>query len=255
MSSVGTNNYLNYLTAIVKPEQSGKTYEMIEAMIAYRREIETSNIIPIDIIITDLNISLINQTYDRLEEKLFYSNNEDDYIKDIFKNHRLISFNSKDKRFKSKNDVYMRIEEDYSYLRNDDSDSDCDSLSELENDRINGSIICCCCHKQRWMDLFGDGNIRDSLIYKINRLRTKDIKFKFNIWCDEVDVYIDKIEKYIYPMIDHKSINLVINGLSATVEKLYKKYNCLKIKPYKRTYVQDLYHNWSVIIFLKKRLN
>lgn len=241
MTTTTNTTFLSCLTAIVKPEQSGKTFEMIERIISDRKKAKNSNIIPIDIIFTDLNITLVNQTISRLQEKLIYTDEEDSQLKELFKNHNFISFNSKEKKYKNKDSVLSQIREDYDYLRNTDSDSESD-IDDSNN--INGTIIACCCHKQRWIDIFGE-DIKSSLIYKINRLKTSTTKFKFTIWCDEFDIYIKHIEYYIKPFTESKKIDITINGLSATIEKVYKRYDTFQIQPLEKTYIEELYHNWD----------
>lgn len=241
MTTTPNTKFLSCLTAIVKPEQSGKTFEMIEKIISDRKKSINSNIIPIDIIFTDLNITLVNQTISRLQEKLIYTDEEETQLKELFKNHNFMSFNSKDKQYKNKDSVLSQIREDYDYLRNTDSDSESD-IDDSNN--IDGTIIACCCHKQRWTDIFGD-DIKNSIIYKINRLKTTTTKFKFTIWCDEFDIYIKHIEHYIRPFTENKKIDITINGLSATIEKVYKRYDTFQIQPLKKTYIEELYHNWD----------
>ena len=248
MSDILSNTYLTNIVAYVKPEQSGKTFEMIESIITQRKNNIDSNIIPIDIIITDLNISLVNQTIDRVKEKLYFSEDEDHYLKDLFEKHRFISFNSKDKKYKNMTAVLSEIRDDYDYLLNDDSDSDSDSELNTNNreGKKNGTIISCCRHEQRWKDLFGDNNMKKSIIYKLYKIsKSNSTKFKFTIWCDEFDVYIKNIEKYIKPFMNKNTIDISVNGLSATIENVYKKYDTFKIKPFERTYIQELYHNWD----------
>jgi len=245
MSTTTNTKFLSCLTAIVKPEQSGKTFEMIERIISDRKKIINSNIIPIDIILTDLNITLVNQTINRLQDKLIYTDEENDKLKELFKNHNFMSFNSKDKKYKTKESILSQIIEDYDYLRNTDSDSDSDTESDIDDsNKINGTIIACCCHKQRWLDIFGE-DIKNSIIYKINRLKTPTTKFKFTIWCDEFDIYIKHIEHYIRPFTEKKNIDITINGLSATIEKVYEIYDTFQIQPIKQTYIEKLYHNWD----------
>ena len=105
MTTTTNTTFLSCLTAIVKPEQSGKTFEMIERIITDRKKAKNSNIIPIDIIFTDLNITLVNQTISRLQNKLIYTDEEDSQLKELFKNHNFISFNSKEKKYKNKVEV------------------------------------------------------------------------------------------------------------------------------------------------------
>ena len=116
MSSIATNDYLRYIYAYVKPEQSGKTFEMIESIINDRKKNIDSDIIPIDIIITDLNITLVNQTINRVKEKLYYSSEDNQYLQDLFKNHTFISFNSKDKKYNNRDSILQKLNNDYSYL-------------------------------------------------------------------------------------------------------------------------------------------
>ena len=243
MSSIATNDYLRYIYAYVKPEQSGKTFEMIESIINDRKNNIDSNIIPIDIIITDLNITLVNQTINRVKEKLYYSSEDNQYLQDLFKNHSFISFNSKDKKYTNRDSILQKLHDDYSYLRkNDDSDSDTESESDANK---NGTIISCCRHEQRWKDLFGNNNLKESIVYKLNSLRGSGYKFKFTIWCDEFDTYITNIEKYIKPLMNRSSIDISVYGLSATIEKVYKVYDTFQIVPLERTYIQELYHKWD----------
>ena len=243
MSSIATNDYLRYIYAYVKPEQSGKTFEMIESIINDRKKNIDSDIIPIDIIITDLNITLVNQTINRVKEKLYYSSEDNQYLQDLFKNHTFISFNSKDKKYNNRDSILQKLNNDYSYLRkNDDSDSDTESESDANK---NGTIISCCRHEQRWKDLFGNNNLKESIVYKLNSLRGSGYKFKFTIWCDEFDTYITNIEKYIKPLMNRSSIDISVYGLSATIEKVYKVYDTFQIVPLERTYIQELYHKWD----------
>ena len=243
MSDIPSNTYLKKIVAYVKPEQSGKTFEMIESIINNRKNNIDSNIIPIDIIITDLNITLVNQTINRVKEKLYYSNEDNKYLQDLFKNHSFISFNSKDKKYKNKKDVLSELRDDYNYLiKNYDSDSDTESESDANK---NGTIISCCRHEQRWKDLFGNNDFKESIVYRLNSLRGSGYKFKFTIWCDEFDTYITNINKYIEPLMNRNSIDISVNGLSATIEKVYKVYDTFQIVPLERTYIQELYHKWD----------
>lgn len=150
------------ITLICKPEQSGKTFVMIQKIIEEMKE-EDSPYSPINFILCDNNLLLTQQTSERLNSELHEFKINDSH--EIY-----IEFSS-NKRTKYK-----------------------DKISVM------GAITCCnvkniiCCANSIRLDDLWD------IIHKINE--THKDKYCFHIWLDEADKYISSINNTIIPLID-----------------------------------------------------
>lgn len=153
---------MDKITLICKPEQSGKTFVMIQKIIEEMKE-DYSSLTPINFILCDNNLLLTQQTSSRVDMELReFKVNDSDEIYIEFSSH---------KRTKYK-----------------------DKISVM------GAITCCnvkniiCCTNSIRMDDIWD------IIHKVNE--THQHKYEFNIWLDEADKYITFIDTTFRPLIE-----------------------------------------------------
>ena len=234
--------YSDHIHATIKPEQSGKTFYMIEKIkntISLNKNNKQHYLL--NIIINDLNISLVNQTTNRTEE-----------LKEHFEEVRIINFHSKSKDFTNKTTIEAQLILDLDKISDCDSDSDSDSDSDCDtnsdkNKYYNTSIINCCSHPQRFKDIFDK---KDGLIIIImKKCKKKNIDLNIKLYLDEFDKYYPTV-KNNYTNLLQKIIkkkyninNISAEGLTSTLDSIYKEEDKFKITPLKATYVEDLYTN------------
>lgn len=147
-------------TLICKPEQSGKTFVMIEKMIDIYGESSENGTIPLNFIFCDNNLLLSKQTSNRLDNDLAQVYDE---------NKRYLEFSSrKGNKFRTKNDVKIAI---------------------LEENHTN---IICCTNSVRVDDVV-------EIITSLKK-HYKHKQYTFNVWLDEADKYIKAISCQFIPI-------------------------------------------------------
>lgn len=178
-------------TLIVKPEQSGKTFVMLNEIREHLR-MTSDDGYPVNIIISQSNLLQVKQTGERVNG-MMKNDEELMYQQDLETGDMYLEFSSHSNA-NSKGHVLDYI------------------LGETGQNRKPN--ILCCGHPKRFSDIS----------YIISRLRTYmgGERYSINVWCDEADAMINLLHKHIMSIVDRCNINLYC--LTATPDKLIKKY-------------------------------
>lgn len=209
-------------TLIVKPEQSGKTFLMLNeicdimAVVMNNSDDETL----VNFIISQNNLLQVNQTGVRMDNDTGLM-----YYTDMDTGSVYTEFSSK------------------SNTCNKESIS---TYIQHQGSEVGMANVLCCGNGTRFKDIKSiiTGT---SKMYGLRKLEEKYNckKHRINIWCDEADTMVKLLEKSIMPIIDEYDVNLYL--LTATPEKLIKKYGeTLSIYNMENTTL-DIYYGWSDI--------
>ena len=96
--------------------------------------------------------------------------------------------------------------------------------------------IICCTNNIRINDIY-------EIIEKLEKGRfTKDC-FEYKIWLDEADKFTSYIDNTLIPL-SNKYENIEIKLITATPERIFKKYSCINVLPLEDT-VSEEYHGWK----------
>ena len=96
--------------------------------------------------------------------------------------------------------------------------------------------IICCTNNIRINDIY-------EIIEKLEKGRfTKDC-FEYKIWLDEADKFTSYIDNTLIPL-SNKYENIEIKLITATPERIFKKYSCINVLPLEDTVSED-YHGWK----------
>uniref|UniRef100_A0A6C0J9G6 Uncharacterized protein n=1 Tax=viral metagenome TaxID=1070528 RepID=A0A6C0J9G6_9ZZZZ len=195
MSDVLNLNAWERITLITKPEQSGKTFLMIQQIIKDCGDIEDTRQ-TINFIFCSNSLLLTKQTGARVGmSKGLIDIGGEKYI-------RFSSSNEKDS-VKTIDEVFCRI---------------------IRNGVPN---IICCTNKWRVDDV-------PNIIEDLNQSHLLTGNFKFNIWLDEADTAITFISKKFVPLLQsHRNVKL--NLMTATPEKLFNKFKSINVLPLEDT--------------------
>jgi len=193
-------------TLLTKPEQSGKTFLMLQQIVKdFSDEPRNDGKININFIICDNNLLLVLQTGDRVENEL-------NIFKDQDTDEMYVEFSSKSDRA-TRADSIFRL------------------LTGPENIR---NIICC------------SNGIRIPQIYDIitdiNDSHAIQDMFHFNIWYDEADKSLSLISDNFFPLCnDYENISVYL--ITATAEKIIRKFKEIKIWAIENP-TSKQYHGW-----------
>ena len=214
---------------ICKPEQSGKTFIMIQEIIKQLSNNENNIKNIINIIFCDNSLLLTKQTGNRIQENLSEyksisdNNSNDDTSDDDSSNDEVMSTfnieNSKEEyiEFSSKSKKYKCIDSVLGVI----------TYRKIKN-------ILCCTNGTRTDDIY-------DLIETINENNSD--KFYFKIWIDEADKYISQIDRVFKPLVDEYN-NVNVYCITATAKKLFDKYNYMNVFPLENT-TSSNYHGWE----------
>ncbi len=204
MDSIINNYDNNWLrcTLICKPEQSGKTFIMIKHMIDDINSKKHKYRI-INFILCDNSLLLTKQTSNRVDDSIKkYKLDNETYLE--FSSHKRTICNSKDTVF-----------------------------SQIMNNNIDNIISCT--NNTRIEDIV-------TLICQFNNgVLTKE-KFKFKIWLDEADKYVNYISGFFEPLIS-KYKNVYLYCITATPEPIFKEFEYVNVLPIENP-VCEKYHGW-----------
>ena len=192
-------------TLICKPEQSGKTFVMIQQIIKDLGDSEDNKKV-INFIFCANSLLLTKQTSQRINKVLTeYIINGERYIE--FSSHKRTECNNAAA-------VYHAI-----------------VCRDVRN-------IICCTNGKRVTDI-------QSIIDDINRSPNFNAKenFVFKVWLDEADQYTKFIDKVFRPLTSEQK-NVEVNLLTATPHPLFNKYKGMKVFPLENTTLPD-YHGWN----------
>jgi hypothetical protein len=197
--------HLNRFVLICKPEQSGKTFVMIQQIIKGITYPSCDKVV-VNIIFCDNNLLLTRQTSTRVGADLARSL-EIEVNGEIF-----LEFSSHSRTaYHNYNDVIGGI------VRN-----------------INN--VLCCTNRTRVDDTF---EIIEGLQ---DNPETRD-RFFFKIWLDEADKYRGFIDSTFKPLVE-KHDNVALYCITATPKSLFMKYHALNVFPLENTTSPE-YHGWN----------
>tara|TARA_Y100000389_G_C17424256_1_gene498577 strand:- start:60 stop:1715 length:1656 start_codon:yes stop_codon:yes gene_type:complete len=189
------NYWINKFQLIVKPEQSGKTFVMIQQMIKNLNENNNNN--TINFIFCDNNLLLTNQTLHRIGSTNELFNEYQDLDGNTY-----LEFSSHSRtKYKTQESVFHAI-----------------IVKKVRH-------IICCANFKRIDDIY-------NLIEEINVNIAEQYYFK--IWIDEVDKFISYIDNTFNDlMINQHNVNVV--GLTATPKRLFDIYSEINVLPIENT--------------------
>lgn len=196
--------WLNF-QLICKPEQSGKTFIMIQQIIKDITEPMQGKEI-INIIFCDQSLLLVKQTSERVQSDLFK------YYTDSEKN------------------VYLEL--------SSSKGADCHNTAEVLKEIILNKIknIICCTNSTRMNNIY-------ELVELLNNGAYITHNFHFNIWLDEADKWTKFIDRVLIPIVENNP-NVNVKLITATPDPLFKKYKYLNVLPIENT-TSNEYHGWS----------
>ena len=195
------------MVLICKPEQSGKTFIMIQEIIQGLQEPKDEKII-INIIFCDNNLLLTRQTTERINDNIseeFVDINGISYLE--FSSHSRTKY------------------------KNADSVGYAITTKDVRN-------ILCCTNGTRVDDIA-------KIISEINSSTIFPglDKFIFKIWLDEADKFISYINNTFKPLIE-KYKNVYLKCITATSKKLFDEYKVINVFPLENTTTNN-YHGWN----------
>jgi hypothetical protein len=203
-----TDKWLKF-TLICKPEQSGKTFIMIQSIIKDLQEpIEGKKII--NFILCANNLLLTQQTGNRVKSDL--------------NNYIIVEGVGGDK------EIYLELS---SHKRTEYHNYK-DVYHAIMNDNIYNIISCT--NGIRMEDIY-------TLIKDFETGEHTKGKFHFKIWLDEADQYCTYINNTLKPLVDEFN-NIDVGLISATVDRLFKKYKYMNVFPLENTTAVK-YHGWN----------
>ena len=201
----------NRITLITKPEQSGKTFLMLQELVkcySNDSDLNDDDIYTVNFIICDNNLLLVLQTGTRIEG--------DSNLKEY------------------KNKLTGEIFAEFSSARN----SNAKNYKEVQQKILVEDIrtIVFCANHYRWAD-----SVR--IIEGIQESKVGKNKFKYNFWIDEADKFLKPITNILVPLISkYNFIRLYL--LTATSPKLINGLGIVKVFPIENPTL-PFYHGWN----------
>ena len=189
------DNYTNRITLICKPEQSGKTFVMIQQIINDLRDLSLTHEV-INIILCDNNLLLTKQTSERVGKDL----SEEVEINGV----PYLEFSS-----------HSRTE-----YRNVDAVVGAIIRKGIHN-------ILCCTNGTRVADIY-------DIICDLNKSQFTKGKLFFKIWLDEADKFTGFIDDTFRPLVK-KYENVGVYCITATPKKLFDRYHNINVFPLENT--------------------
>ena len=196
-------------TLLTKPEQSGKTFIMLQKIVEdFSEEPRDDGKTNVNFIMCDNNLLLVLQTSKRV-------NNDEELNKyrNVSSGELYVEFSSSKRTTTNTSDAVFRL---------------------IVTESI--SNIICCTNGKRCDDIF-------KLISDINCTHTLKDKYHFNIWFDEADKFIPLIADYLIPAIEDFE-NISFYPITATPERVIKYFKEIKIWPIENPTL-DTYHSWN----------
>ena len=193
------------IVLITKPEQSGKTFIMIQQIIKDMNHSPKSEKDVVNIIFCDNNLLLTKQTSERIDTEIgqFVEVNRETYIE--FSSHSRTLYKS----------VGLV----------------CDGIT-----RLNTHNVLCCTNGTRVDDIY-------EIIHSLNENKYTKNRLEFKIWLDESDKYISHIDQTFVPLIN-KYNNVTLYCITATSKKLFDHYGSFNVFPIENT-TSENYHGWE----------
>ena len=195
-------------TLLTKPEQSGKTFLMLQKIVEdFSEEPRDDGKININFILCDNNLLLVLQTSERVgddEELNKFRNVETQEI--------YVEFSSSQRTKNKTSDSIFRL---------------------ITTEKVRNII--CCSNAIRCEDIH-------TIIKDINNSALAD-RFHFNIWFDEADKFIPLIRNFIQPIIQSFQ-NVSMYAITATPERIIKFYKEINIWCIENPTLEN-YHGWN----------
>jgi len=196
-------------TLLTKPEQSGKTFLMLQKIVEdFSEEPREDGKKNINFILCDNNLLLVLQTSERLN-----TDNELCRFRNIETGELYVEFSSSKRTTTNTSDSIFRII----------------TTGNIRN-------IICCSNGKRCDDIF-------KIMRDINKVSYMKDQFHFNIWFDEADKFINLINDYMLPAIE-KFDNISFYPITATPEKIIKYFKEINIWSIENPTLEN-YHGWN----------
>jgi hypothetical protein len=196
-------------TLLTKPEQSGKTFLMLQKIVEdFSEEPREDGKKNVNFILCDNNLLLVLQTSVRLntdEELRRFRNTETGELYVEFSSSKRTNANTSDS-------VFRLI-----------------TTGDIQN-------IISCSNGTRCHDIF-------KIIRDINKVSYMKDRFHFNIWFDEADKFINLIKDYMIPAIENFD-NLSFYPITATPEKIINYFKEINIWSIENPTLEN-YHGWN----------
>lgn len=194
-----------YFTLITKPEQSGKTFVMIQKMNQLFAD-NDDDYIYVNFIFCDNSLLLTKQTGERIQSDVICS------------------------KLPDSNETYCELSS------SSRKDSTIVSNYSQARERIEDGIrnIVCCTNVKRGQDI-------SEIISRLNVHNCG--KYKFNVWFDEADKFCGQIQKQLIP-ITEKWDNVNVYLLTATSDRLFKKFGDISTYAIEDPTNKN-YHGWE----------
>lgn len=214
---------------ICKPEQSGKTFIMIQQIIKDLEE-PTEGKTVINFIFCDNNLLQTKQTAARVQSEL--TTHEEELYGEVEGEIICKDESSGEEEESSEEDKNFYVE--FSTGKGAKRDISAIWYAITGPEQIQN--IVCCTNKKRVTDI-------STIIRQFNKNPNFQDKYMFNIWLDEADKYTNFIGRTFRPLV-HQTNNVQLYFLTATPEKLFKEYGELNVFPLEFT-TNPNYHGWQ----------
>ena len=192
-------------TLITKPEQSGKTFVMLQEIIKGFKN-PLPGMITVNIILCDNNLLLTKQTSERVQKDL---EGKVDINGEIY-----LEFSSAKKRTE-----YQTVSS---------------VIGAIMTKGIHN--ILCCTNRTRVNNI-------EKIIQELNQSPFTKGKIYFKVWLDEADKYIGFIDNTFEPLLEEHS-NVELMCITATPKRLFDSYGQLNVFPIENT-TSENYHGWE----------
>jgi hypothetical protein len=196
-------------TLLTKPEQSGKTFLMLQKIVEdFSEEPRSDGRKYINFLLCDNNLLLVLQTSYRIksDEELYkFRNIESDEI--------YIEFSSSKRSTTNTSDSVFRL---------------------ITTNSI--SNIVCCSNARRCEDIF-------KIMHDINKVPHLKNIYHFNIWFDEADKFTNLISDYLVPALEQFD-NVSLYAITATPERIIKFFREINIWAIENPTLPH-YHGWN----------
>ena len=210
------------MVLICKPEQSGKTFIMIEQIIKDVEE-PTEGKTTINFIFCDNNLLQTKQTSARVQSEL--TSHEEEVSGEV--EGEIIC---NDERSYTEKNFYVEFSTGKGAKR------DIPAIWFAITGPEPVQNIVCCTNGKRVSDI-------ETIIRQFNSTPNFQDKYIFNIWLDEADKFTNFIGKTFRPLV-HQNDNVQLYFLTATPGELFKKYGDLNTFPLEFT-TSPNYHGWN----------
>jgi hypothetical protein len=196
-------------TLLTKPEQSGKTFLMLQKIVEdFSEDPRSDGRKYINFLLCDNNLLLVLQTSYRIksDEELYkFRNIESDEI--------YIEFSSSKRSTTNTSDSVFRL---------------------ITTNSI--SNIVCCSNARRCEDIF-------KIMHDINKVTHLKNIYHFNIWFDEADKFTNLISDYLVPALEQFD-NVSLYAITATPERIIKFFREINIWAIENPTLPN-YHGWN----------